>query len=539
MRRFATLYDELDRTNATNDKKAALGRYFDDVAAEDAAWAVFFLAGDRLRSPVRSADLTQWAIEAAGVERWMFDACYEAVGDRAETVALLIDAVPNRRPDESWRPTLSETVTWLESLKGQLPEVQKAALQDAWARGDVRHLFLLTKLMTGGLRVGVGKRLLVRALAEWADIDAQVVFHRLMGQWTPSADGFRGLFEADTADADASRPYPYFLASPLDEAGPDASALGDPADWLAEWKWDGIRAQLVRRAGQTWLWSRGEELVTGQYPEIAAAAELLPDGTVLDGEILAYADGAPRPFADLQRRIGRKRIGAKILADVPCVFMAFDQLEVAGRDVRAEPLQARRASLEATLGSDREQFPISPVLAFEDWQALAAHRAQSRTRGVEGLLLKRRTSVYAVGRVRGDWWKWKIEPLEIDAVLVYAQPGHGRRASLYTDYTFAVWNDARELVPVAKAYTGLSDAEIRELDRWIRANTVEKFGPVRSVEPTHVFELHFENVARSARHKSGVAVRFPRIARWRRDRTPADIAELADLEGLIADADPD
>ncbi len=529
MRRFAHLYAALDGTNATTAKLAAMVDYFETAPAADAAWAVFFLCGDRLRSPIGSRDLNAWSAEHAGVADWMFDACYESVGDKAETIALLVDAVPNRAVTEPWRPTLAEAVAWIEARRDEASEQQALALRNAWDGLDVLELFAFNKLITGALRVGVAKRLVVRALAQWSGVPAHAIFHRLMGSWTPTAAAFEALFREDAGDADLSRPYPYFLASPLEHV---PAELGPPAGWLAEWKWDGIRGQLVRRGGEAWLWSRGEELVNEQFPEIVAAAGALPDGTVLDGEILAWRDDVPMPFADLQRRIGRKRLGRKMLTDVPCAFMAYDLLEHEGVDWRAQPLTERRSVLEG-LVRDEPVLPCSPLVAFPDWSALEDARAASRDRGVEGLMLKRAASGYGVGRVRGDWWKWKIAPLEIDAVMIYAQPGHGRRAGLHTDYTFALWDEQGVLVPVAKAYSGLDDAEIRELDRWIRRNTLEKFGPVRAVAPEHVFELHFENVAASKRHKSGIAVRFPRIARWRRDRQPHDANRLADLQALI------
>lgn len=529
MRRFARLYDALDATNSTAAKTRALVAYFEEAPPADAAWAVHILSGERLPRSIASRDLTAWAAEFAGVEGWMFEACYEAVGDRAETIALLIDAMPGRTVRSPWQPTLGEMVGWVQERRGEERGSQRAALFSAWSSLDARELFLFNKLLTGALRVGVAKRLVVRALAEWSGTPAHVLFHRLMGDWRPSAAQFSDLFSGDVSDADRSRPYPYFLASPLDR---DPATLGSPAGWQAEWKWDGIRAQLIRRDGATWLWSRGEELITARFPEIAAAAEALPDGTVLDGEILAWRARAPLPFAELQRRIGRKQVGRKLLAEVPCVLMAYDLLEQRGRDLRGTPLEQRRAALESLLDGNPHLQP-SPVIGFTSWDELAVIRAGSRARGVEGLMLKHAGSAYQVGRVRGDWWKWKIGPLEIDAVMIYAQPGHGRRAGLHTDYTFAVWDGSGALVPVAKAYSGLEDAEIRELDRWIRANTLEKFGPVRAVRPEQVFELHFENVAVSSRHKSGVAVRFPRMARWRRDRTPADIGTLADLHALI------
>ncbi|MEM8769972.1 MAG: ATP-dependent DNA ligase, partial [Pseudomonadota bacterium] len=368
MRRFAELYEALDASNSTKAKTTAMVAYFAEAPAEDAAWAVFFLCGDRLRSPVKSRDMNAWAATHAGVTDWMFDACYDAVGDKAETIALLVDAVPNRRIDNPWSPTLAEAVAWIEARRAEAPELQQATLSEAWSRLDTLELFIFNKLMTGALRVGVAKRLVVRALAEWSGVAAHAIFHRLMGHWSPSAESFQALFSSDLSDADASRPYPYFLASPLES---EASSLGEARDWLAEWKWDGIRGQLVRRGDEVWLWSRGEELVSGQFPEITAAADKLPNGTVLDGEILAWGDGAPLPFADLQRRIGRKQVGRKLLAEVPCCFMAYDLLELDGEDLRQRPLQARRSRLEA-LVSERPQFPTTPRGPYPSWPDIHA-----------------------------------------------------------------------------------------------------------------------------------------------------------------------
>jgi DNA ligase-1 len=381
--------------------------------------------------------------------------------------------------------------------------------------------------------VGVSATLAIRALALHAGLPAATLAHRLMGAWQPSAGSFAALLGADAQhDADSPRPYPFFLASPLEE---EPEALGNREDWLAEWKWDGIRAQIVRRAGGAYLWSRGEELITSRFPDLTDAWASLPEGTVLDGEVLAFAHGAPLPFSVLQRRIGRKTLTARLLAEAPAAFMAYDLLEERGEDLRAQPLQDRRARLAQLIAGRGERLTLSPAIEAPGWTELRALRAEARERGVEGLMLKRGNSPYRHGRPRGDWWKWKIDPYSIDAVLVYAQPGHGRRATLMTDLTFALWNGG-ELVPVAKAYSGLSDEEIDRLDRWIRQNALERFGPVRAVKPVHVFELHFEGIAESSRHKSGIAVRFPRIARWRTDKKPEDADTLETLRALIRSA---
>jgi DNA ligase 1 len=392
------------------------------------------------------------------------------------------------------------------------------------------------KLITGGFRVGVSQSLVVRALARVGGVDEATVAHRLMGAWEPTPDFFTRLFEPDTRDTDLSRPYPFFLAYPLEEP---LETLGDAAEWQVEWKWDGIRAQLIRRAGRTFIWSRGEELITERFPELAEAAALLPDGTVLDGEILPWLGERPLPFAQLQRRIGRKTLGPRILAEVPVVLVCYDLLEVASEDARERPLAWRRAELERLLVSlpwaARERMPVSPVAAAERWEQVAEAYEASRERAAEGLMLKRLDSPYRVGRRGGDWWKWKVEPFTVDAVMVYAQRGHGKRASLYTDYTFAVWKDG-ELVPFAKAYTGLTDAEIRKVDAWVRRNAIQRFGPVRTVKPELVFELAFEGIQRSPRHKSGIAVRFPRILRWRTDKRPEEADSLETIEAMLRGA---
>jgi DNA ligase-1 len=400
----------------------------------------------------------------------------------------------------------------------------------AWNQSNESQRFVWNKLITGGFRVGVSQRLVVRALESFSGIDAMVITHRLMGEWPATADTFRRILSPDTEDADISRPYPFYLAYPLD--GPP-NELGPLDNWQVEWKWDGIRGQVIKRRDQVFIWSRGEELVTEKYPELADDAALLPDGTVLDGEILPWKEGRPLPFSELQRRIGRKTVGKKLLEAVPTAFLAYDVLEFGGDDIRAEALLQRREILLRLLSNlTASRLIISPVAAVQSWEDLAILREESRRRGVEGFMLKHKESVYQVGRRRGSWWKWKIDPLTVDAVLIYAQRGHGRRAGLYTDYTFAVWR-SDSLVPFAKAYSGLSDEEIREVDRFIQQNTLERYGPVRSVRPELVFEIAFEGIQKSSRHKSGVAVRFPRILRWRRDKKAQEADNIETLNSLL------
>jgi DNA ligase-1 len=533
MRRFSALYEAIDRTTSTNAKVAALAAYFRDAPPGDAAWATFFLTGRRLKRVVPSAGLRQWAQEVTGIPDWLLAECYSAAGDFAELVALALDTVPSGPPE----PDLP-LATWVEDrivpLQKADPATQRAMVASWWRALPRAERFLLNKLLTGEFRVGVAQTLVERALAQAAGIEPTRVAARLMGEWMPSAAWFEGVISGEPGAADPSQPYPFFLAAPLEGAAAD---LGPLADWLIEWKWDGIRAQLVRRHGQTWLWSRGEELITHRFPEITAAATHLPDGTVLDGEVLAFAGDRPLPFSALQQRIGRQKQVAQVMRAVPVVFVVYDILERDGSDVRAEPLSSRREALTDLLEPRAAAAPgvlrVSEEVRVSSWDELAALRLESRARGVEGFMIKRRDAEYGVGRRKGAWWKWKIDPLTVDAVLIYAQPGNGRRASLLTDYTFGVW-DQGALVPVAKAYSGLSNAEIEEVDKWIRRHTKERHGPVRSVEPVQVFELGFEAIAASSRHKSGIAVRFPRMLRWRQDKPAAEADTLDSLKKLIA-----
>lgn len=556
MKRFAALYAALDATTSTQVKLEALVAYFSAAEPEDAAWASYFLAGGKPRQSVPTRLLAQCARDRAGLPDWLFEESYQAVGDLAETIAHVLPPAT--------RASSLGLAQWIETrvltLRGSEPEVLRERLVGYWDELDWSERFLLTKLIGGGFRVGVSRQLVVRALAAVAGVDHKRIAQRMVG-WTdsrqaPDAARYLRLIAAEpqgdavaaataTHESDLGLPYPFFLAHPLQA---DPATLGPIGDWLVEWKWDGIRAQLVKRAGRVWIWSRGEDLLTERFPELAALGEALPDGTVVDGEILAWEPGAdtPLPFARLQPRITRKSLSKRVLADSPAALRAYDLLEEGGRDLRTEPLARRRARLEALAealpaGEAGMALRVSPLVEAADWPALAALREQSRARGVEGLMLKQRASMYGVGRTKaaGTWWKWKIDPYAIDAVLLYAQRGHGRRASLYTDFTFAVWDEVdgvRTLVPFAKAYSGLTDEEMRQVDAIVRRTTIEKFGPVRSVTPSLVFEIGFEGIQASPRHKSGIAVRFPRMLRWRTDKSIEDADTLAMLKGFLDEA---
>jgi DNA ligase-1 len=554
MKRFTRLYTELDQTNRTGEKTAALESYFREAPPADAAWALHFLCGRRPPRSVNSTILREWAAEEAGVPSWLMDECYETVGDLAETISLILPDNTGGEP-----PPLHQLVEErLLPLKSATDSARREVLLETWRELDAAGRFVWNKLITGGFRVGVAQTLVVRALAAVARIDQAVMAHRILGEWQPTSDDYlRLLHDSPGATDQPAKPYPFYLASPLEDP---PESLGSVTEWQAEWKWDGIRAQLIRRGDMAALWSRGDEMVTDTFPEIRDAARSVPSGTVLDGELLAWSGEGPLPFGSLQRRLGRKVVSARLKEEIPVHFLAYDLLESGGEDLRPRALAERRRLLESILEqtrlthaatavtpaslTDTLELPglfdpppplplpilLSPVLTADAWDELAAFQRDSRARGVEGLMLKRLTSPYAVGRTRGDWWKWKVDPLVIDAVLVSAQAGHGRRASLYTDYTFAVWQDG-VLVPVAKAYSGLTDEEILKVDAFVRNNTTGRFGPIRAVKPHLVFELAFDAVQTSTRHKAGLALRFPRMNRWRTDKKP----EAADtLEALRA-----
>lgn len=523
---FAALYFDLDATTKTNEKVDRLESYFKKTPPSDAAWAIYFLCGRKPKRLVNATQLRTWATEAAGLPEWLFAESYDLVGDLAETIALLLpnSVARDDRPLSSW---VEHELLPLQSFD---ESARKERIMAAWGRLDQPSRFVWNKLITGAFRVGVSQLLVVRSLSVVSGVPPAVLTHRLMGEWAPTAEFYLSLTAADSCGPDPSRPYPFFLAHPLENP---VESLGDASLWQAEWKWDGIRAQLIRRSGQTYLWTRGEELVTDRYPEIAAMAERLPDGCVLDGELLPWKDGRVRPFADLQKRIGRKTVAKKLLSEIPVVLMAYDLMEWDGIDRRELPLSVRRERLEGLVGEVNDpRLSISALEPACGWVERAAIRKTSRERGVEGLMLKRLDSPYRVGRVTGDWWKWKIEPLTMDAVLTAAQRGHGKRASLYTDYTFAVW-DGDQLVTIAKAYSGLTDAEIKLVDAFVRSNTLESFGPVRTVKPELVFELGFEGISASNRHKSGIALRFPRILRARTDKSVRNADTLERLRDLL------
>jgi len=526
MRDFAALFTRIDESTKTTVKTAALADYFQTATPEDRLWTIALFTGRRPKRTITATRLREWAAEVAGLPDWLFEESYSIVGDLAETIALVLP--PSTASNDQ---TLTYWITYIKSLSVLEDDDRKAGILDAWNSLPSTERFLFTKLLTGGFRIGVSAKLITRALAQATGQPEPQLTHKLMGNWTPETTTWETLIEADDPTADLSRPYPFYLAYQLD----GFDDLGPPANWNAERKWDGIRGQLIVRGGEHHLWSRGEDLMTDRFPEFKQLRDYLPDGTVIDGEVLAFADEAPLSFNALQKRIGRKTVPKKLLAEAPVVLMAYDLLEHGGKDIRETALIDRRSRLEALIRNVPQTAPLrlSTSVLFQTWDDLSAARDQSRDLNAEGLMLKRMDSPYLSGRKRGDWWKWKIDPLTIDAVMIYAQAGHGRRANLFTDYTFAV-RDGNDLVPFTKAYSGPTDKEFREITAWVRKNTLQRFGPVRQVPAEHVFEIAFEGIQASPRHKSGVALRFPRMLRWRRDKPVDEANTLDDLKEMLA-----
>ncbi|MEM9834341.1 MAG: ATP-dependent DNA ligase [Bacteroidota bacterium] len=532
MKQFAQLFVELDQTNKTNEKVALLRAYFASAPDRDKLWTIAFFSHKRPKRPVNSTLLKAWTMELAGLPEWLFQESYSFVGDLAETISLLLPP-----PTDTQDQPLAYWVDYLQGLHQLEEEEKKARILAAWRQMTQPERFVFTKLMTSSFRIGISQNLAIRALAEQASLDKTLVAHRLMGDWNPNEVSFDSLVLEESREDNLSRPYPFFLAHPV--TSDEVEDLGSVDEWQVEWKWDGIRGQVVVREGKHYVWSRGEELVTDKFPELAGFAEILPSGTVIDGEIIPFADDQILPFALLQTRIGRKNISKAILRKAPVVLLAYDLLEWQGEDIREWPMVKRRKKLKEIYQQARataSYFLLSDTVEAESWEALADLREESRSRMAEGFMLKRKDSPYRVGRKRGDWWKWKVDPLTIDGVLINAQRGSGRRSGLYSDYTFAVWDEydgERRLVPFAKAYSGLTDEEMRQVDAFVKRNTREKFGPVRSVTPELVFEIAFEGIQRSTRHKSGVALRFPRILRWRHDKPAEEANTLVELRELL------
>ncbi|WII71501.1 ATP-dependent DNA ligase [Bdellovibrio sp. 22V] len=535
MKAFAKLFDDLDSTTSTNEKVEALKKYFANAEPEDSMWTILVLTGRLSKRILTGRNLVQMFLNSTQYPAWLFDESYDHVGDTAETLSLLAHSL-NLCRETSGRSDKSLT-TWMEKEIPALAQLENENLQAEkllkwWRQLTYQEVFILNKLITGAFRVGVSEKLVIRAVAEVYQISTDQVAHRLTGNIQAGAETFQKLISTEATEITYSQPYPFCLAHPWNERSEKDFA---PENWCIEWKYDGIRAQVIRREDKVWIWSRGEEQITHSFPDLAEIFMRLPEGTVIDGEILIYKNGTIFPFQDLQKRLGRKKVAAALLEEKPAGFFAYDCLEFKGKDIRPEPLRERKKFLLQVIENlDDQRVRFSPLVTVSSLSELDELRKKAREKNAEGLMIKLWEGTYSVGRKTGNWWKYKVDPLTLDAVLLYAQSGTGRRSNLYTDYTFALWNDEEELIPFAKAYSGLDQSEIDELDAWIRRHTKEKFGPVRAVEPAHVFEIGFEGISPSTRHKSGIAVRFPRILRWRRDKKPEDADTLETAKELLA-----
>ena len=533
MKQFAALVYSIGTSTKTNEKLQALQDYFATAPEKDMVWVIAVFTGRRPKRIVNSTFLKNLCIDICNIPAWLFEECYHTAGDLGETIALLL---PETEKINTAEKTLSYYLEHFISILKEPDEIKKAFILDSWQQMDRNEKFVFNKLITGGFRIGVSQTIMVKALAKTKDVSPSVIAHRISGKWDPAVTTAADLLSETSSTIDHSKPYPFYLSYAVED---DPAALGNIDEWTAEWKWDGIRGQMIKRNHELFVWSRGEELMTEKFPEYSEFATALPDGLVLDGEIICLDTSAgegivkPFPFSFLQTRIGRKNISKKQLTEAPVGFIAYDILEFEGKDMRDEPFINRRNLLAKIIADVQHPFLlISPTLQANDWQQLHTQRATSREKGSEGLMLKRNNSPYLSGRKKGDWWKWKIDALTIDAVMIYAQKGHGRRSNLYTDYTFAV-RDGDKLVSFAKAYSGLTDKEFAQVDAFVKRNSIEKFGPVRTVKPELVFEIAFEGIAASNRHKSGVALRFPRISRWRKDKKVEEINTLADLKEIL------
>ena len=527
---FADLITELSSSTKTNDKLDSLASYFATAPEKDRVWVIALFSGRRPKRVVNATQLLTWCIEITQLPTWLFNESYHTVGDLGETIALLLPEPTEEDTAGKVNTSLSHFLEKFLEIEKQDEQIRKNYIQECWKYMNQNERFVFNKLITGGFRIGVSQKTMVNALAKTSDLSSSVIAHRISGNWDPVTTPFQELLSESASSGDHSKPYPFYLSYAFED---ELEKLGDPAEWQAEWKWDGIRGQLVKRNGELFVWSRGEELMTEKFPEYHLLKDLLPNGLVLDGEIIPSRNGQPLPFALLQTRIGRKNVTKKQLQEAPISFFAYDLLEYEGQDWRPRPLDERRAMLKSIVESiSLAVITLSPIIEFNSWEELTAARLKARDNFSEGIMLKRKTSVYQVGRKRGDWWKWKVEPLTIDAVMIYAQKGHGRRSNLYSDYTFAV-KDGEKLLPFTKAYSGLTDKEMAQVDSFVKRNSLEKFGPVRTVKPELVFEIAFEGIAASSRHKSGVALRFPRILRWRKDKKPDEINTIDELKEIL------
>lgn len=527
MIRFTKLVQDLDQTTSNNRKVEILTQYFLQPEGDKSKlWAIALFTGKRPSRIVNTSLIRSWCAEVANIPLWLFEQNYHIIGDLAETISLVLPLHASRLETK-----LDEMIDQMQSTKNLSEPLKKDFIISMWKSMDKDQVWVFNKLITGGFRLGVSKNLIIQALSNSVGTDVNHIAYLLMGKWTPETISWSYFTDDTEAKSDLSKPFPFYLAHALP---PKELENIHPDEWAAEWKWDGIRCQLIHRKGSCFLWSRGEELMTDKFPELESSLSSQKKDLVIDGEIVAWKNDGPMDFQKLQTRIGRKHPGKKIMNDVPIKFIAYDILELNGKDLRNLTFSERRVILETMVQDINEEIiALSPLVYFDNVASLTLMRNEASDHFAEGLMLKRKTGIYHSGRRTGDMWKWKKDPFLIDAVLIYAQRGHGRRANLFSDFTFAL-RDGDKLLPFAKAYSGLTDAEISEITEYVRKNTLETFGPVKSVKAELVFELAFEGISLSTRHKSGIAVRFPRINRWRKDKSVQDIDTIEGIKKLLS-----
>ena len=556
-RSFGNLINNLEQCNSTKKKINLISVFIKDIDPRDGSWILLLLMSSRQKRVITGRRLKDILQASFRMPSWLIDDCFAQVGDSAETISLLWPQLKSELTDANIEcsevynklfnePKESKPLHWwmetlLPAIKDATETTQNRLILKLWSDIADQDHYLTNKLITGGFRNGVSKGLVVKSIAKAYKLDESTVLERLMKPIEINNIWFQELthpVSINRTDRGAI-PYPFYLASPVEI---EKIKETPPADWRLEYKWDGIRGQLIKRDTGAYLWSRGEELVNHVFPEIIEMAENLPDGTVLDGEILCWQKDVRKPmaFASLQRRLGRKTVNKKLLKECPTVFLAYDILEHKSIDIRAYNLRDRLKLLESVqLNYNHPCLVIDNEKEFAEWEELIQLRDRARLEGAEGLMIKKISSHYLSGRKRGYWWKYKHDPMTLDAVLIYAQAGTGKRANLFTDYTFALWDNSnknskdRKLVTFAKAYSGLNNSELMELDKWIRTHTIERYGPTRVVEQKQIFEIAFEGVMESKRHKCGLAVRFPRIHRWRIDKPVMEADCIEQAQALL------
>jgi len=527
MKAFAKLISNLEQTSKEAFKVTALAQYFSNATDEDKLWTLALFTGTRPKRVVDIKALKEFAEQVYTEGEWLFEASHQIVGDMAETIAYFLP-----KAKRNGNHTLSEWISMIRTIFNAERIDQRDAITKAWDTLRPEERFIFNKLITGGFRIDVSLKLLSKALAIVTGKDENLLAHKLNSDWHPDEVSFETLIFTENPEAEKSKPYPFHLAHTLEST---VAELGDISNWQVERKWDGIRVQVIVRGNKISIWSRKGDILSSKVPELKPLAESMEDGTVLDGELICFKNGKILPINNLRTRFGRRNNSKKQFEESPCVFMAYDILEFKGEDIRNKDLAERRKKLEKVILQYYDEHKIillSDIINNDNWESINSEREKSREHQVTGLVLKNKKSIYGSSRVEGDWWKWPVDPLFIDAILLYAQAGEGGSSKMYREYSFALWH-GEDLVTFAKAKSGLEDKELKELTSFVKKNTKEKFGPVRSVAAVQIFRLAFDSITASKRHKSGILLKNPRLIEWLRDKNIEDGNNLDDLKKML------